>query len=407
MSQSTGCLNTLMKMLAAFLAFIVIVALPISLLMYNVARVVLSPEIMSDLLTTHLVESGVIRGFITDSLLSPESLQEQGPGEFNFSRILKNLSPEERGAIVDILIPPEWIEDQISTSFKAAYTWIDDDRPLPLIHLDMVPIKERLLGGGVVEVVDTIVDSWPSCSPVQVENLREVVEFGGEFPEFLCEPPEPFRGRIIDLTSSQLIQMVRELPQELPLSGDQPDPRDMTDIAAMKEWIRLARALSRSIWLLPIALLGLIMALVIRSWSELGRWWGIPLLAGGVFTLMMVPLVSAGGEIFIARQLTDLRHETNAAYELLVIVFNSLRDAILGGLLFHAALVGGIGLAFLIGGWLASRRTSSEPAGRPGVGPSGMEAVATSEDISPMPPVSPPPQVSPLPEDETVKEYEG
>lgn len=50
MSRSTGCLNTLMKMIAAFLAFIVIVALPISLLIYNVARVVFSPEIMSDLL---------------------------------------------------------------------------------------------------------------------------------------------------------------------------------------------------------------------------------------------------------------------------------------------------------------------------------------------------------------------
>ncbi|MCK4962454.1 MAG: hypothetical protein KAS19_08200, partial [Anaerolineales bacterium] len=320
MSRSTGCLNTLMKMIAAFLAFIVIVALPISLLIYNVARVVFSPEIMSDLLTTRLVESGVIRGFITDSLLSPEFLQEQGPGEFDFSRVLKNLSPEERGAIVDILIPPEWIKNQISASFNAIYSWVDDDRPLPSIHLDMGPIKERLLGGGVVEIVDTIVDSWPSCSAAEMEQLREVIEFGGEFPEFLCEPPEPFRGRVIDLTSSQFIQIVREVPQELSLSGDQPYPQDMTEIATMKEWIRLARALSLSIWLLPIALLGLIMALVIRSWSALGRWWGIPLLIGGVFALMIVPLVSAVGEIFIAQQLSDLQHEANAAYELLVIV---------------------------------------------------------------------------------------
>ena len=404
MSRSTGCLNTLMKMIAAFLAFIVIVALPISLLIYNVARVVFSPEIMSDLLTTRLVESGVIRGFITDSLLSPEFLQEQGPGEFDFSRVLKNLSPEERGAIVDILIPPEWIKNQISASFNAIYSWVDDDRPLPSIHLDMGPIKGRLLGGGAAEIVDTIVDSWPSCSAAEVEHLREVIEFGGEFPEFLCEPPEPFRGRVIDLTSSQLIQIVREVPQELSLSGDQPYPQDMTEIATMKEWIRLARDLSRSIWLLPIALLGLIMALVIRSWSALGRWWGIPLLIGGVFALMIVPLVSAVGEIFLAQQLSDLQHEANAAYELLVIVIDGLREAIFGGLLFHAALVSGIGLALLVGGWLASRRTSSMPLGQSGP---GMASVAISEDVSSPPPVSPPPLVTPLPEDETVKEDEG
>ena len=407
MSQSTGCLNTLMKMLAAFLAFIVIISLPISLLMFNVARVVFSPEIMSDMVTTRLVESGIIRGFITDSLLSPEVLQEQGPREFEFSRVLENLSPEERAAMVDILIPPEWIEDQISNSFEALNAWFDDDRPLPLIHVDVGPIKERLLGGGAVEIVDMIVDSWPSCSPAQVEQLREVVEFGGEFPDFMCEPPEPFRGRVIDLASSQLIQIVRELPQELPITGDQPHPRDMNDIAAIKEWIRLARVLSRSIWLLPIALLGLIMALVIRSWSDLSRWWGIPILISGVFTLMIVPLLSTIGEVFIAQQLSDLRHEANVAYELVVIVINGLREAIFGGLLFHAALVGGIGLVLLVGGWLVSRRPSVEPVGRPGVGPLGIESVATSEDISPPPPVSPIPQVTPLPKDGTVKEDEG
>jgi len=407
MSRSTGCLNTLMKMLAAFLALIVIVALPISLLIYNVARVVFSPEIMSDLLTTRLVESGVIRGFITDFLLSPEFLQEQGPGEFNFSRVTENLSPEERGAIVDILIPPEWIKEQISGSFNAIYSWIDDDRPLPLIHLDMGPIKERFLGGGVIEVVDTIVDSWPSCSAAQMEHFREVIEFGGEFPEFLCEPPEPFRSKVIDLTSSQLIQVVREVPQELSLSGDQPYPRDMTDIAAMKEWIRLARALSRSSWLLPITLLGLIMALAVRSWGELGRWWGIPLLIGGVFTLMLVPLVSVVGEILIAQQLPVLKHEAEAAYELLIKVINGLGEAILSVLLFHAALVCGIGLVLLVGGWLISRRTSSLPPGQPGAMQPSMGSVETSGSVSPPIPASPPPPVPPMPEDETVIEDEG
>jgi hypothetical protein len=119
---------------------------------------------------------------------------------------------------------------------------------------------------------------------------------------------------------------------------------------------------------------------------------------------MMVPLVSAVGEIFIAQQLSDLQHEANAAYELLVIVIDGLREAIFGGLLFHAALVSGIGLAFLVGGWLASRRTSSIPLGQPG---SGMGAVVISEDVSPPQPVSPPPPVFPVPEDETVKEDEG
>ncbi len=353
-------------MLAAFLALIVVLALPISLLIYNVARVVFSPEIMSDLLTTHLVKSGVFRGFITDFLLSPESQQEQGPGELDFSRVIENLSPEERGAIVDILIPPEWIKEQISASFNAVYSWIDDDRPLPLIHLDMGPIKERLLGGGVTEVVDTIVDSWPSCSAAQMEHFREVIEFGGEFPEFLCEPPEPFRSKVIDLISSQLIQVVREVPQELSLSGDQPYPRDMTDIAAMKEWIRLARALSRSSWLLPIALLGLIMALAVRSWGELGRWWGIPLLIGGVLTLLLAVLVTAVGEVLLTSQLSDLKRQAEAVYGLLMVIIGSLKDVIIGSLLFHAALVSSIGLVLLVGGWLINRRTSSLPPGQPG-----------------------------------------
>lgn len=159
---------------------------------------------------------------------------------------------------------------------------------------------------------------------------------------------------------------MREVPQELSLSGDQPYSQDMDDIAAMKEWIRLARALSRSSWLLPIALLGLIMALAVRSWGELGRWWGIPLLIGGVLTLLLAVLVTAMGEVLLTSQLSDLKREAEAVYGLLMVIIGSLKDVIIGSLLFHAALVSGIGLVLLVGGWLINRRTSSLPPGQPG-----------------------------------------
>jgi hypothetical protein len=401
MSQSNGCLGTMIKLIAGFLVILFILTLPISLLIFDVSQVVFSPEILSEKVTTELIDSGVLRSFVTDQLLSPDFLEEMSPGDIDFMQIVSDLSPGDRETLVDIVLPSGWITNQIAGVFNALNVWIDNDEPLPKLVLDIQPFIDRLRRGGAEEILEMIVDSWPSCSPDQNAQIRDALQRSEEVPILQCEPPEPFRERLMGYANEMTTEFLREIPSEFTLSGEEMDPQEAVEALAVKEWIRLVRTLSRSIWLIPISLLGLIMAFAIRSWSELSRWWGIPLLISGVIIFGYVLLTPIAREQLLVRSLEDIRYDSPAVYQMVELVGNALVDVILGLLIFHALLIGGIGLVILVVGWLIGRRKATGPPIEKVPSPFG----ETPSDMEPPEPqIPPPPPVSRIPEDETTVE---
>ena len=294
------------------------------------------------------------------------------------------------------MLPPGWIKGQIAGVFTALNRWIDSEEPLPKLVLDLQPFKDRLMRGGAEEILEMIVDSWPSCSADQNEEIQKALRRSEAVPILQCEPPEPYRERLMGHATEMMMEFLREIPPEFVVGGEEIDPQEAVDMMALKEWIRLARALSRAIWLVPIALLGLIMAFVIRSWSEFSRWWGIPLLFSGIIIFGYVLLMPISREQLIPRLLGDIRYESPALYEMGEMVVGALVDVILGLLIFHALLIGGIGLVILLIGWLIGRRSASEPTIESPPSPEWGPA----EEESPGPQIPPPPPVSPMPEDE-------
>jgi hypothetical protein len=388
----------MMKLIAGILAFMVILTLPITLLIFDVSRVVFSPEILSEQLTSELIESGVLRSFVTDQILSPEFLDRMGPGDMNLIELLQDLSPGDRETLVDIVLPPGWIKSQIAGVFNALNDWIDGEEPVPKLVLNIQPFKERLMSGGAEEILETIVDSWPSCTPDQTAQVREALQGSENVPFQRCEPPEPYRERFMGLAIEMMMETLREIPPEFVIGEEEIDPQEMGDMMALKDLIRLVRSLSQAIWLVPVAMLGLIMAFAIRSWSDLGRWWGIPLLLSGIIIFGYVLLMPIGREQLLTRLLPDMRYESPAIYEMGRLVVEGLIEVILGLLMFHALLIGGVGLVILLVGWLIGRRKATGPPREKVPSPFGE---SPSEMEPPELQIPPPPPVSPIPEDET------
>ena len=398
MSQSTGCFKTFTRVIAAFLALFVVISLPITLLVYDFSRVLFSPEVISEVLTTRLIDSGLVQNIVSDVLLSPEWLGDLGPRELDLGRIFEDLTPAERETMFGIILPPGWIQEQISTLVMELNIWIDNDQPLPRMLFNMRPIKQSLARGGAEEIVDMIVDSWSSCTPEQLRRISET-GIGGETPLPLCEPPEPFRSELIDFANTQIAQSLRQIPAEFPLVGDEFDERGFADIAELKGNIRLVRALTTSGWLLPIALLFLIMALAVRSARDLSRWWGIPLMLSGAIIFGMVVLGSLVGENLLNGLFAGIRSEMEIIYTLLMNVTKGFLESILGFLLFHALLVGGIGFVLLVVGWLIGRRSTAIPSGQPSRMPQIKDIGSTPGTPPTSSYVHPPPPVSPMPLD--------
>jgi hypothetical protein len=99
----------------------------------------------------------------------------------------------------------------------------------------------------------------------------------------------------VGLINSSLAVSLRVLPDKISLSESDTAPAS-TEVMQAKERIRRTRFLAGWSWLLSPVMLGLVMALVIRSWRGVGLWWGIPLLAGAALTLATAVGVRVGVE---------------------------------------------------------------------------------------------------------------
>jgi hypothetical protein len=226
----------------------------------------------------------------------------------------------------------------------------------------------------------------------QNEELRLASVAGRELPLQYCEPPEPYRTRISEMTTQAIVEAAQAMPPKIDLmpadpAAPSPDP---AVVMAQKEQLRLLRALARWGWVLPFSLLGVIMALVVRSLRGLARWWGTPLLVGGLLSILAVLFASGVTQRLISQAFAQAGIPEGLV-RLLQSILVGLREQILGRMLLHGLLLTlGAGVLLFVG-FLVGRRTpkpvpSPVPpaAAEPAVAPAGADATATKR-AEPMP----------------------
>jgi len=386
MKSLMGCLGMVAKLCAVVLALVLVLALPLSLGAHDLGRVLSSPATIADLVVAKVVDSGVLRRLVSQRMLSGELFGQEGDQGSDFRQAMSYLEPAEVDAIVEILLPPNWAGDQITASLESLNAWLDNDQAMPDLMIDVRPLRDGLLSGGAERLVEIIVDSWPACSVDQVNQMNEAAARTGEAPVLYCEPPEPYRSSLTRIATDGLTEQIRGMPARVALAGDTGlgAVADPAQVMAFKETIRMARMLAEWGWILPLSLLGVIMALVVRSWRGLARWWGIPLLAGGLLSFLL--LLVGGG---LARQALVTVLATGETPEalgrLLQLVGGGLLDEVGRRLFWHSLLLT-LGAAVLIASGFLFGRKKPAPLAVPA--PAASNAAAASP--TPRPPEPPP-----------------
>jgi hypothetical protein len=318
----------------------------------NWAAVFFDSQRMAQAVGEGLIDSGVLREMAMQALFPSDPSE----GENRF-RQFQQLDALGRERVLELLIPRGWAQEQVNRLLRDLYAWFDNDQPRPTLTLDIGPVKERLISGGVQELMTLLVDSWPECTPDQADQLRLRGFAADELPEdLMCRPPEPQRTALIDQGTRLLLNGIRPMPSILPL-GDSSAPSGIDDVSRLKQGIRLIRALARWGWLLPLSTLGLIAAVVARSWPQVLRWWGVSLAAAGGSGL--VTLVGAGPLTLRLTQRALAQSQLPPFLEQAMLgVGDRLRNDMLGGLMFESILLLAIGGVLLgVGAFLGRRRT--------------------------------------------------
>src|SRR3990172_1945124 len=275
-----GCLHFASRAAAVLLAAAFVVSLPLSLLAFNLGRIAFSPERMTTLLLETIDETGGLKQLVIESLTSETA--DPGTGGMDLVAALEFLTPQERDYLGEQLTPPGWAQAQLGALVAGVYEWIENDRARPSFVVDITDLKVALLAGGVSDLVETVVDSWPACSVEEIAEMSVGTLLGEESIKF-CEPSEPLRSGLV------------AVPDEISLGQSDSTPAT-PEVIQSKEQLRRIRFLAGWSWLLSPVMLGLVMALVIRSWKGVALWWGLPVLIGALLTLATAVAVRVGVE---------------------------------------------------------------------------------------------------------------
>ncbi|MEA1979185.1 MAG: hypothetical protein U9N80_14950 [Chloroflexota bacterium] len=393
MSGSNGCFIKGIRVLAIAVAVIFILVLPLSLLGRDLAVVVFSPVRVSGILRSRLLESGFINNIAAESFLTERWFDEMGFGGGELKPMFQYLSPAEREEILMTLVPPEWVDAQLDNVIHSFFTWIESEQPEPRIAVDLIPLKEGLLKGGLRRTIDTLIDSWPSCTTDEIEIMREELMRTGEIPIEVCEPPEPYRSQVLDFAVDELGNLIREQPNKIPLIDSlDASPAEVTEF---KENFQFLRSVMMWGWFLPASLLGVVMILVIRSMRDIGKWWGIPLLLGGLLSIAVLGVVGAGRADLARDTLADLAQIGTPLYRAFEIVLLGILVAATRLAFFHASLITAAGLAL----WLITRQLSKRA--KPQIIPESEPSdAAPTEQVSGIPAPPPVPPLGSGPDDE-------
>lgn len=346
-----SCLKLSMRILAAIFALIFIATLPFGFLAFFSANEIFNPEELTNTINESLIVSGVLRSNITEALSETEFV-EDSDDEGEARRALNELTIEDWRRVVDIAISDEWLEKQIKETVESINTWLDDDRVSPGLEIDMRPIKAKMQGNDLFEIINLIVDTWPTCTQDQVDQMQQSMVESGQAPVLYCEPPEPLRSELIDFAARRFQDFFREMPATFSIFKLDEQIQKPDDVLLLKERIRMIRTFTMGGWLLSAALLGLIMVLAIRSWRDVAIWWGIPIFVAGILTIALVFSVNT----FIDRVLQESTVEgSKALYDLMRLPISAVREKVSGEVMGMGLIICVVGMGILVISYLFHR----------------------------------------------------
>ena len=352
MSGVKGCAALAARVLAGLAAAALVVFLPVTLLARNIALVLFEPQALTQAVSERLIESGMLRETVVKNLLS----EEASLGGLSLEAATHYLTPEERGEMIDLLMPEAWMKDQILQVTTQFFAWFDDPSTRLVLTVDTGRVAAGLESEASARVVEMVVESWPACTLEDVGKMIGIGAIPGEQGFPFCEAPEPLRGVVVSAAGGALQLLGESLPARLAIVDQ--GFEDSDKLLQTKEQVRMLRFVARWGIIVSLALLGVITMLAVRSWKGLTRWWGIPLLLGGLLAFLPVLL---GGRLLhlLVSRLTAGLSGLPALTELAQALGEAIGAAVLRPQAWQAALVTFIGLVLTLLSLIGRRKPTA------------------------------------------------
>jgi len=364
--------NAVLKFVAFILAGILVFALPASLLFNNIGEVIFNEDEVN----------GIVTGVILDSEIIPAALEnvtnrqaeeisnkiedtdQTGRRELNLYNLIYSMDDQNWKNFREVLLVDDVVGIWITDAVHGFFQWLDSDDQFPLIHWNLVPVVEKMSGPEGKAAVVTFYDSLPDCTDLQMEEMQ--IQPGAPPPRSkmikeLCKLSTIPHAKQIEVYNDVMMMVVEATPPEYNATQALlKESQDFSGIYTLKYSIRTLRWNFDIVLLLPLVLLFFILILGVRSMEELGQWFGIPLIGGGLISLITALLYRPLWRGFLTENMPEAIPQTSLLYHEIVDGSARIIAPIFNPLTWQSFIILLIGVGFLAMGFILRMRGTAE-----------------------------------------------
>lgn len=288
------------KFIAFFIALVFVACLPLSLLAFNVGRVVFDQELVKQVATREVTESDliavVLRWFAQrraqERVMTGEA--QTAIREPDALKALEFPTLENWRVIKSQVLPNQFLADWVAVAVNGFYSWIDTNDPLPQITFDLRVWKQAMKGANGNKAIQVVYDSLPACKQADIDDFLKRLAATPPGKEILynlytpCMFPAPWRADQNQDYLDGRDEIVGYTPDRFFLTQELSRLEKQSGVGAdsIKQQLRAIRTAALLSLIAPVILFVLILLFAFRGWADVARWLGLPLLVGGLVSLL-------------------------------------------------------------------------------------------------------------------------
>jgi hypothetical protein len=228
---------------------------------------------------------------------------------------LQNLQFEEYERMLRAVLPPQWVAEEVEAVIDEFWAYMNFQTTELDLVIELDEPKSRLTGPGSDVVVQTIMNTWPECTPNELQGILQDMEVGAAGSMPLCRPPLEYRPAFVETVRSGLFIFATMLPDRISLVElleiveETGEMRGMRFSELFDNYRTLRGALRIAPLVMAITMLLIGLAAIGRPRAFLTGWGG-PLLIGGIVGMVIAVVLGLAGNLIaesIVRQLAITR----------------------------------------------------------------------------------------------------
>lgn len=292
------------KTLLVIFGILLVISLLLTLIGFNIYRVLFNPTQVKELLFSEVKNSNLVPAvFEYFSVERAKSRIEKGEAlsgvsEPDIPLLISFLEMEDWRKIKNLLVDDEFITHLVSVSVDGTYAWIDSPDMYPQIVWRMSPLRTAMTGDPGKNSILVGYEALPDCTQEQLDDFTSRLAAsppGVEVLYNLCRFPAPLKDDQIDDYIHSLVDVNNNIPTEFSFSQMLKENNTSASMMTrlIKSLLKTIRWFGRWGWIVTLVIIGVIFLFGFRQIRQLLKWFGVPFVVSGC-VLLIIYLLGLG-----------------------------------------------------------------------------------------------------------------